>query len=358
MKIPKLDINGLIVDIPIVQGAMGIGVSGPCLAAAVANEGGVGVLAGVNLGYKESDFYQDKLKADLRALKAQLQKVRELSPKGVIGINLMVAMNHYEEIARAAAQGGIDLIISGAGLPTKLPQYVEGLKTRIAPIVSSGKAAKVILHYWEKHYGRTADMIVVEGPEAGGHLGFSNEVLTSANHPPVMDLVKEVLETIQPFQEKFNRKIPVIAAGGIYTGADIADCLKEGASGVQMATRFVATEECDAHSRFKEEYIKAKEEDVVILQSPVGMPGRAIHNKFLKEVAESKKKITSCVDCLRTCDPKVAPYCISTALIHSVTGNVDEGLVFAGSNVHRVDRILSVKELMNELVHDTEVALG
>lgn len=357
MKIPKLNINGLIAEIPIVQGAMGIGVSGPSLAAAVANEGGVGVLAGVNLGYEESDFNSDKLKADLRALKNQILRIRELSPKGIIGINLMVAMNHYDEIARSAAQGGIDLIISGAGLPTKLPEYVKGFKTRIAPIVSSAKAARVILRYWDKHYGRTADMIVVEGPEAGGHLGFTEEILTSNDRLPVMDLVKEVIDIIKPFKEKFQVDIPVIAAGGIYSGKDIAECLKGGASGVQMATRFVATDECDADIKFKKEYIAAKKEDIVIMKSPVGMPGRAINNKFLKEVTEKNRKITSCVDCLITCDPKVSPYCISTALINAVTGNVDEGLVFAGSNVYRIDKIVTVKELMDELVQDTELAL-
>ena len=358
MKIPKLNINGLIADIPIVQGAMGIGVSGACLAAAVANQGGVGVLAGVNLGYAEPDFNCDKLKADLRALKSQILKVRELSPKGIVGINLMVAMNHYDELARAAAQGGIDLIISGAGLPTKLPEYVKGFTTRIAPIVSSGKAARVILRYWEKHYGRTADMIVVEGPEAGGHLGFTEELLTSTNRIPVMDIVKEVIEVIKPFEEKYQVDIPVIAAGGIYSGEDIAKCLKGGANGVQMATRFVATDECDADIKFKEAYIAAKKEDIVIMKSPVGMPGRAINNKFLKDVAEKNKKISSCIDCLHTCNPKVSPYCISTALINAVTGNVDEGLIFAGSNVYRVDKIVPVKELIEELVHDAELALN
>lgn len=357
MKLPKLNVNGLIAEIPIIQGAMGIGVSGPSLAAAVANEGGIGVIAGVNIGYQEPDFTHDKLKADLRALKSQLIKVRQLSPKGIIGINLMVAMNHYEDLARAAAQGGIDLIISGAGLPTKLPEYVKGFKTRIAPIVSSGKAARVLLQYWDKHYGRTADMIIVEGPEAGGHLGFSEELLNSSDRTPVMDLVKDVINNIKPFQEKFQIDIPVIAAGGIYSGADIAECIKGGASGVQMATRFAATDECDADIKFKEAYLTAKEEDVVIIISPVGMPGRAVNNKFIKDLTEHGKKITECLDCLRTCNPKVSPYCISTALINAVKGNVDDGLIFAGSNVHRIDKIVSVKQLIDELVHDAEMAL-
>ena len=352
MKIPKLNISGLIAEIPIMQGAMGIGVSGPKLAAAVAKEGGIGVLSGVNIGYDEPDFTNNPLKANLRALKSQIAQARQLAPKGILGINLMVAMNHYNEMARAAVEEGIDLIISGAGLPISLPDFVKGFKTRVAPIVSSSKAAKVILQYWDKHYGRTADMVIVEGPEAGGHLGFSAEILNGPNKPSVIDIVKDVIETVKPFQEKFKVNIPVIAAGGIYTGTDIADCLKAGASGVQMATRFVATDECDADIRFKEEYIAAAEDDIIIIESPVGMPGRALNNKFIKKLNECGKEITGCFQCLKGCNPKIAPYCISTALINAVKGNVDEGLIFVGSSSYKIDKILSVKTLIEELLHD------
>lgn len=358
MKIPELNISGLIAKIPIIQGAMGIGVSGPMLAAAVANEGGIGVIAGVNIGYKEPDFTNNTLIANLRAMKSQIEKARQLAPKGIIGINLMVAMNHYGEMVRAAVEDGIDLIISGAGLPTKLPEFVKGFQTRIAPIVSSGKAAKVILQYWEAHYGRTADMIIVEGTEAGGHLGFSEEILNAPHKPSVNDIVKDVTETVRPFQERFQKNIPVIAAGGIYTGGDIADSLKAGASGVQMATRFVATDECDADMKFKQEYIAAKKEDIVIIKSPVGMPGRALNNKFIKKLNAYGDEIKGCFQCLKGCNPKVAPYCISTALINAVTGRVDDGLVFVGSNVFRIDKIVSVKRLIEELMQDMHLVPG
>lgn len=345
MKIPKLNIGGLIAEIPIIQGGMGIGVSGSGLASAVANEGGIGVIASVNIGYREPDFHKNTLAANMRALKSEIRKAKELSPKGIIGVNIMVATSHYAEMAKAAVEEGIDLIISGAGLPLELPEYVKGTKTRIVPIVSSVKAARSILKYWDRHYGAKADAIIVEGTEAGGHLGFSPEVLKSDNKPSLIDLIKELVN-----------HIPIIGAGGIYTGKDIAECLKAGASGVQMATRFVATEECDADIRFKEAYISANKEDIVIIDSPVGMPGRALNNKFIKKVSAGGSEIKSCLKCLKDCNPLTAPYCISTALINGVRGNIDEGLIFAGSNVYRVNKIVTVKELMAELKEGIEAA--
>lgn len=358
MKIPKLNFGGLTAEVPIIQGAMAVGVSGSGLAAAVANQGGIGVLAGVDIGYKEPDFKKGILRANLRALRSEISKARELAPKGILGINLMAAMNHYKEMACAAAEEGIDLIISGAGLPLELPEFVKGSHTRIAPIVSSGKAAKIILKYWENRYDRTADLIIVEGPEAGGHLGFSEDVIIDGKRPTITELVKEILDAIRPFQDKFKLKIPVIAAGGIFNGKDIADCLRAGASGVQMATRFVATHECDAHIKFKEAYVNAKKEDVVIIKSPVGMPGRAINNAFVKCTAENRTPIEECFLCLKGCNPKVSPYCISDALINAVEGRVDEGLIFAGSNVYKVDKIVSVKELMDELIGDISTSIA
>lgn len=358
MKVPKLDIGGLTVNVPIIQGGMAVGVSGPRLAAAVANAGGIGVIAGVAIGYSEPDFSKNMMEADLRAVRNKIKEARHLAPKGVLGINLMVAMNHYGEMVRAAAEEGIDLIISGAGLPLKLPEFVKGFQTRIAPIVSSARAATTILHYWDTHYGRTAEMVVVEGPQAGGHLGFSEEILKGENKPSILDLVKEVVEAVRPYEQKFKKKIPVIAAGGIYTGEDIARCLQSGAGGVQMATRFVVTEECDADIRFKEAYIKAEEDDILIIKSPVGMPGRALNNSFIKKVTEYGDEVRGCFRCLKGCNPNVAPYCICRALINAVTGKVDDGLIFVGSNADKVKKIVSVKELMAELVQDTELALN
>lgn len=357
MKLPKLDIGGLTAEIPIIQGGMAVGVSGAGLAAAVAGAGGVGVIAGVDIGYREPDFARDVPGANLRALKSQIREARRLAPKGILGVNLMVAMNYYGEMARAAADEGIDLIISGAGLPLKLPDLVKGFKTRIAPIVSSAKAAAAILQYWDKHYGRTADLVIVEGPEAGGHLGFSREVL-EGQKPPLRQLVAEVLETVGPYREKFGKNIPVAAAGGIFTGADIAEYLQAGAGGVQMATRFVATDECDADIRFKQMYVQAQKEDIKIIESPVGMPGRALYNPFLRRIARQGDDIKACFRCLKGCNPKSAAYCISKALIHAVSGDVDDGLVFVGSSVYRIQKIVPVKELMDELVRDAQLAFG
>ena len=357
MKIPELNIGGLIANIPLIQGGMGIGVSGYRLAGAVASQGGIGVIAGVNLGYKEPDFLTNTLEANLRALKNEIRKARDIAQGGIIGVNLMVAVNHYNKMVRAALEEGIDLIISGAGLPTNLPELVRGFKTKIAPIVSSAKAANVILKYWDSHYDQTADMIIVEGAEAGGHLGFSEATLCDIKRPSVLEITKEVIEVVKRYEEKFERKIPVITAGGVYTGSDIAECLKIGASGVQMATRFVATDECDADIKFKQEYIGANKDDIVIIKSPVGMPGRALNNKFIKKVSESGDEIKGCFSCLKGCNPSVALYCISKALINAVTGNVDHGLVFVGSNVYKIDKIVPVKELIDELVYGAELAM-
>lgn len=356
MKIPKLNFGGLVAEVPIIQGGMAVGVSGSRLAAAVANQGGIGVIAGVDIGYREPDFKKDILKANLRALKSEIKKARQLSPKGILGINLMAAMNHYKEMAIAAAEEGIDLIVSGAGLPLDLPEFVKGTHTRIAPIVSSGKAAKIILKYWEARYGRTADLIVVEGTEAGGHLGFSEDVLTDEKRPSLTELIKEVMDVLRPIQEKLKKNIPIIAAGGIFSGKDIADYLRAGAGGVQMATRFVATHECDADIKFKEAYVNASQEDIVIIKSPVGMPGRAINNAFVRCTSESGIPIRGCFKCLKGCNPKTSPYCISDALINAVEGRVDEGLIFAGSSVYKIKEIVSVKDLMDELIEEASHA--
>lgn len=357
MNLPQIKLGGLTARVPIVQGAMGIGVSGARLAAAVANEGGIGMISGVNIGYREPDFSSNTIEANLRALVNEIKRARQLAPEGMIGLNLLVAMNQYDELAKAAVEAGIDLIVSGAGLPLKLPSIVKGSKTCIAPIVSSGKAAQVILKYWDQHYGTTADMVVVEGTEAGGHLGYSPEALKSPNKPRLLDTVKEVIAAVKPFGEKFKKKIPVIAAGGVFSGCDIAECIRAGADGVQMATRFVATDECDADIAYKEAYVHAEEEDVVIINSPVGMPGRALNNPFIKKVAERGDDIRGCFRCLKGCNPKVAPYCISKALINAVTGKVDDGLIFVGSNVYRVKEIVPVKELIAELKAEAEAAL-
>ncbi|WP_026476887.1 NAD(P)H-dependent flavin oxidoreductase [Alkaliphilus transvaalensis] len=358
MKLPSLRIGDLIANIPIIQGGMGVGVSLSGLASAVANEGGVGVISGVQVGYRESDFETNCDEANVRGLIKEIRKARELSPDGILGVNLLVAINNYKDMVKAAVEEKIDLIISGAGLPTELPALVKGSKTKIAPIVSSGKAAALMTKLWQKKFNYTPDLVIVEGPEAGGHLGFSMEQLQADEKPDLHSIVKEVMEALNPFKQSNGESIPVVAAGGIFDGLDIAKYIKAGVSGVQMSTRFVTTHECDADIKFKEAYLNAGEEDIQLVKSPVGMPGRAIRNAFIKALESDRIPIKKCYNCLKPCDPGVSPYCISTALINSVKGNVENGLIFVGSNAYRLDKIVSVKELIRELVSEAEAALG
>lgn len=358
MKLPPLTIGDKIASIPIIQGGMGVGVSRSGLASAVAEMGGVGIISAVQIGFMEPDFESDHNAANARALTKEIVAARNKSPKGILGINVLVAMKSYREVVAAAVKEKIDLIIAGAGLPTELPAMVQGSGTKIAPIVSSGKAAMLMAKMWDRKFSYAPDLIIVEGPEAGGHLGFSVEELQASPRPSLVSLVKDVIAAVKPFAEKYNKDIPVVAAGGIYTGTDIAKYLKIGAAGVQMATRFVATDECDADIKFKMAYVNCLEEDIQLVKSPVGMPGRAIRNEFLRRLESGRIPFKKCYQCLKTCEPKTTPYCISRALINAVQGNTEEGLIFAGSNAFRIDRITSVKQLMEQLVSEAEAALG
>ena len=354
MKLPSLNIGDLKVKVPIIQGGMGIGVSLSKLAAAVANEGAIGVISGSQPGFSEPDFKTDNKKANITGLVKEIRNAKALSPDGVIGVNFLSVINNYSELVTTAVKEKVDLIIAGAGLPKDLPSFVKGTSTKIAPIVSSGKAAATIAKIWDRKYAYLPDAIIVEGPEAGGHLGFKAEELELHQAPALIDILKDVLTSIKPFEEKSNKKIPVIVAGGIFTGKDIAEVMSLGASGVQMATRFVATEECDAHENFKQAYVDAKKEDIQIIKSPVGLPGRALRNKFSIMAEQGEHKIKSCYKCLITCNPKTTPYCITDALVASVQGDVENGLIFTGSSVYRVNGITTVKKLIDELVTEAE----
>jgi nitronate monooxygenase len=358
MKLSPLQIGDLTVKVPIIQGGMGVGVSLSKLASAVANAGGVGVMAGVQMGFDEPDFETNSKEANERAMRKYIRHARELSPEGVLGVNIMTAVNNYRDMVRIAVEEKIDLIISGAGLPSELPELVKDASTKIAPIVSSGKAAALIAKMWDRKHQKAPDLVIVEGPEAGGHLGFSPEDLRK--DPPIMleTLVKDVIEALKATEEKYRRKIPVIAAGGIFNGYDIAKFLKLGAAGVQMGTRFVGTEECDADPRYKQAYLNSVKSDIDLVQSPVGMPGRAIVNSFVKQSREGRIPVEKCNNCLKPCNPKETPYCISNALIQAVHGNLDNGLIFTGSNAWRMEKMVTVRELMAELVSEAELALG
>jgi len=350
----ELRIGNITVNLPIIQGGMGVGISLSSLASAVANEGGIGVISTAAIGINEHDFFSNFLEANIRALKKEIRKARELT-KGIIGVNIMMALSNYADMVRTAIEEGIDVIFSGAGLPLNLPQFLTGKeRTKLVPIVSSARAAGIISKRWYEKYNYLPDAIVVEGPMAGGHLGFKKEQVNDSEHS-LEKLVPEVLNEMKPWENQCEKPVPVIAAGGIYSGADIRKFIKLGASGVQMATRFVTTHECDASIEFKNTYIRSKKEDIEIIDSPVGMPGRAIGNKFIDAVKKGKKHPLNChFHCIRTCDVKNSPYCIALALINAQRGNMEHGFAFAGENAYKTNEIVSVRELIKALIEEYE----
>ena len=360
-NIPELDINNLKVKKAIIQGGMGVGVSMSGLASAVANEGGIGVISSIGLGLLDENPNRSFKKGNHQALRREIHKARSLTD-GVLGINIMVAISDYDDLLELAFDEEIDIVFLGAGLPLKFPEAItiDRLKngpTKVAVIVSSGRAAQLIFQTWQKKFNHVPDMVVVEGPKAGGHLGFKKEQIFDPEYA-LEQLLPDVISVVKNFEIQFDKNIPVIAAGGIYTGADIFKFIEMGAQGVQMGTRFVATYECDASLKFKQSYIDCKEDDIKIIESPVGLPGRAIRNKFLDEVTAGEQKPFRCPwKCLKTCDFKEAPYCIAKALTNAQKGNVDEGYTFAGSNAYRVNEIISVKELFENLEQEYGAAL-
>lgn len=333
-------------DFPIIQGGMGIGISLGGLAGAVAREGGMGVISTANIGFREPDFWENPREADKRALEKEIKKARSIAGgKGLLAINAMVATTGFGELVRKAVSCGIDAVISGAGLPLELPELTKGSDVLIAPVVSSGRAAKMLKKIWEKRHGRRPDFFVVEGSQAGGHLGFEQEEVEQGNAKPLLTILKEVVKEAED--------IPVFAAGSVFDSKDIRKCLDAGARGVQIATRFIATEECDASEGFKDVILSAKEEEVTILKSPVGMPGRGLKTPLIQKVKDGLRfGPERCIRCIHTCEPKTTLYCINNALIQAFYGNKEEGLFFCGGNVGRVNSMTTVKALMEELTSE------
>ncbi|TFG83405.1 MAG: nitronate monooxygenase [Spirochaetales bacterium] len=356
---PALRIGELIARVPIVQGGMGVGISLSRLASAVANEGGVGVISAAMIGAAEPDIGSNPLEANIRALKREIHKAKETIKDGLLGVNVMMALTNFADMVRTSVEEKVDIIFAGAGLPMDLPKYlVDGAKTKLVPIVSSARATTIIIKRWLSNFNYLPDAIVVEGPKAGGHLGFKPEQIDAPEHQ-LQVIVPEVIAAVRPFELESGRKIPVIAGGGIYTGEDIAEFLEMGAAGVQMGTRFVATDECDADIAFKQAYIDSCKDDITIIQSPVGLPGRAIRDDFLRQVEEGKKHPINCpFHCLITCDPENSPYCIAAALVQAMKGRLNNGFAFCGSNAWRVNAIVPVRELMRSLKEGFEKAVG
>lgn len=353
-----LKIGDTVVKIPIIQGGMGVGISRSRLAGAVAKEGAIGIISTAQIGYDEDDFENNQDECNLMAIKKHIKKAKEIADgNGLVGVNIMTALKHFKNHVKASVMAGADVIICGAGLPTELPGIVrEALNKNIhkhmpyiAPIVSSERALNIILKQWSKKYDTTADFIVVEGPLAGGHLGYSNEQLKDIESIDYDNELKNIISAKKVYEEKYKKHIPVIAAGGIFDKKDIMHMIELGADGVQIASRFVATYECDADDNYKNAYINAKKEDIKIIQSPVGMPGRAINNNFVKRIQMQNEKITKCYNCLEKCNPAKVPYCITKALTKAVKGDIENGLIFCGANVDRITDIISVHDLIRQL---------
>ena len=336
MRKEQFSIGKKQLKVPIIQGGMGVGISLGGLAGAVAKEGGAGTISAAQIGFREPDFYENPVEANKRAIHKEMDKARKISPEGVIGFNLMVAMNDYETYVREVIAAGADFIVSGAGLPVDLPAYIKDSDIAIAPIVSTRKSAHVILKFWDKKYKKTADFIVIEGPMAGGHLGFHKEQIGELTPEIYAEEVKEIITVVRKYEEKYEKKIPVILAGGIYEHTDYERAFTLGADGVQIATRF-----------------QAKKEDIVIVNSPVGMPGRAIRNVFLDKVkAEGRIPPTKCLRCIHTCNPAETPYCITEALIHAAKGEVDQALLFCGGRAYEAKTIETVKKVIDYFCKD------
>jgi len=351
-----LKIGNLISRIPVIQGGMGVGISLSGLSSAVANEGGVGVISCAGLGLIYKDSAKDFVTASIFGLKEEIRKAKEKT-SGIIGVNVMVALTNFADMVITAIAEKADIIFAGAGLPLNLPKYLsKDCCTKLVPIVSSARAARIICEKWKSDFDYLPDMIVVEGPKAGGHLGFKLNTIFDPNYS-LEKLIPEVVKEVAGFEERYNQKIPVVAAGGIYTGEDMYKIMQLGAQGVQIASRFVTTEECDADLHFKEAYLNAGEDDVEIILSPVGMPGRALKNEFLIKVKQGQKIPKSCpYHCLKTCDYEKSPYCIMMALYNAYKGNMDKGYAFAGINAFINSKITTVKDVISSLLFEYKEA--
>src|SRR3989339_477838 len=353
MQVPKLTIGQFTFDKPIVQGAMGVRISSYPLPPMVANLGGWGMITTIGLGGDEA-VHRDYPRISNEALVAEIERCCQLSTKPM-AVNVMGALSNVNDLIDTAVRSGIKIVVYGAGIPLDLPKLVPDLSVNLVPIVSSARLVRIILSRWAKKYQRLPAAFVLEGPLAGGHLGFNQYEL---DHPEIFNLkniLAEVLAVVRPYEQMFGQKIPVIVAGGILI-ADVPYWLSLGAAAVQLGTLFVMTDECPAAPEFKQAYLEAKPEDVHIIHSPVGLLGRVIHSPFLDKVAAGQVKIECPYHCITSCEIKTARFCIARALYNAKLGLLDDGLIFAGANVHLMDRIIPVSQLMAEIIEGIEAS--
>lgn len=343
-----LKIGNLTIPTPIIQGGMGVCVSLSGLASAVANEGAAGIISAVGIGMTEPDYREHFRESNKIALRKEIRKARAKS-NGVIGVNIMLAVSDYDDLLNIALEEKVDIVVVSAGLPLRKPENLDNSTTKFIPKVSSARAAKIIFRHWSEKYGSIPDAIVVEGPLSGGHQGFKKDDVINPK-TSLYSIVKDTLKEMVYFEQKYGINIPVIAAGGIYSGKDMFEVMKAGAKGVKMGTRFVPTNECDVSEKFKQNYVSCKPEDITIIDSPVGLPARVITNDFVKEIQQGHQKPVKCPwKCLRTCNYKEVQFCIAEALFNAAQGDFSQGFSFAGTNAYLTDKIVPVKEVIHQI---------
>lgn len=350
--LPTLRIGRLEINPPFILGGMGVRSTDHALVSAAANCGMAGTIASVGLvdGECKGRAY---VEASNAGLVEEIRMSRQLTD-GVVGVNIMVALTNYDDLVRTAVDAGVDYIISGAGLPLGLPALAKGSDTCLIPVVSSARSAEILCKRWLSRDDRLPDAFVVEGALAGGHLGFSLDDVSDWNDGSLESICTGVIEVCAKYEAMTGKHIPVIAAGGVFDGCDIARIMKVGVEGVQMATRFLATNECSMSIKCKQLIIDSEEQDMAIIKSPVGMPGRAIRNELVERVERGERFPISCsYHCLRTCNPREASFCIAAALIGAHGGDDRNGLIMAGYNAYRVKEIVPVRRLVDDLIAET-----
>ena len=361
MELKPLKIGKYEIKYPIFQGGMGLGISWDKLAGNVSLEGGLGIISSVGTGYYENRKFIDKeLNAkpfgsenfySTRGLRAVIENARKICGDLPLGVNIMYAANDYARVVKDACEAGINIIVSGAGLPTNLPEFTQNFKEiALVPIVSSAKALRIICKRWLQRYERLPDAVVLEGPLSGGHQGFTYEQCLDPEFS-LFNLIPQVKAEIKEWGD-----FPLIAAGGIWDKNDIEKAISLGADGVQMGTRFIGTHECDADIGFKEVLLAAEEKDIELIKSPVGYPARGIRTNLInlvdKRMGPKIQCISNCVSpCQRGKEAKQVGYCIADRLFDAYSGKKESGLFFTGANGYKLKELISVKELMHKLVH-------
>ncbi len=343
------NIGDITIPVPIIQGGMGIGISLSNLAAAVATEGGVGTIATVGVGLIHGTPDKSFRQNNIEGVIYEIRKARKQT-KGILAVNIMSVLTNFTDLVETSINEKIDIIFSGAGLPLELPKFkVGGSNTKLVPIVSSGRAAQIIARKWLQNYNYLPDAFVVEGPKAGGHLGFSYKDL-EADEITLEQLVVDVKHVVEDISLTHHKKIPIIAGGGITTGQKIRQIINLGADAVQIGSSFIATNECDASPAFKQAIISSKKEDIRLIKSPVGLPGRAVENNFLLAAERGEKRPKSCkFNCIKSCNPKTTDYCIADALFSAYKGDFMNGFAFSGANAYEIESLTSVEEVFIRL---------